>query len=160
MDRRNPALNTRISTSIGLQKAYRQAPIWFSSSFVPYKSNTSRSGTLRAAWTLLGPIRNGAKEFSMKAITLAVASSLILSTAAFAAGSGPGSANNAPGQEMQQNGAKAGTTGASGYAPGHEKGATTGSTSRSGTANGTGPNDAGSGSSPGAAGLKSGAGRR
>lgn len=90
----------------------------------------------------------------MKAVTLALASTIALSTAALAAGSGPGSANNAPGQEMQQNGSQYGSPGASGYAPGQEKGTTTGSTGRSGMS------EAGATSAPGAASTKSGSGNR
>jgi hypothetical protein len=70
----------------------------------------------------------------MKAVTLAVIATFTLGGAALAAGSGPGSANNAPAQELEQNGAR----NASQYgepadtAPGRERGATTGSTGRSG----------------------------
>ncbi|KQO67846.1 hypothetical protein [Methylobacterium sp. Leaf89] len=92
----------------------------------------------------------------MKAVTLALASTFALTTIAFAAGSGPGSANNAPGQEMQQNGSQYGSPGASGYAPGQEKGATTGSTSHSGM----GSHETGASTASGSTGMKSGAGSR
>jgi hypothetical protein len=70
----------------------------------------------------------------MKAVTLAVIATFALGGVALAAGSGPGSANNAPAQELEQNGAR----NASQYgspadtAPTQDRSATTGSTSRPG----------------------------
>jgi hypothetical protein len=68
----------------------------------------------------------------MKAVTLAVIATFTLGGAALAAGSGPGSANNAPAQELEQNGARnASQYGApADTAPAQDRVPTTGSTGR------------------------------
>lgn len=68
----------------------------------------------------------------MKAISLAILATVSLGGAALAAGSGPGSANNAPVQELEQNGARNPSQyGASAdTAPDRDRAATTGSTVR------------------------------
>ncbi|WP_244424719.1 hypothetical protein [Methylobacterium nodulans] len=89
-------------------------------------------------------------------MALAVAASTLAMSTAWAADNtgSPGASSNAPGREMQQqSGRMQGPPNAAGFKGNTD---TTGSTSRSGTENSTGPNDAGSGSSPGAKNLQSG----
>jgi hypothetical protein len=80
----------------------------------------------------------------MKTLTLALAGSLLLGTAALAAESAPGASGHAAGQQTRGQGAKSGgTTGASGYTPGADKSGKTGP-------NGTSAGSPGSGTSSGA----------
>lgn len=83
----------------------------------------------------------------MKAIALALASTLALGSVAIAAEGGLGTTKSGTMNSTGPNDAGAGSSpGAAGSGP------STGDKSRSGTANSTGANDAGSGSTPGAAG--------
>lgn len=83
----------------------------------------------------------------MKAITLALASTLLMGSAALAAEGGSGTTKSGTMDKTGPNDAGAGSSpGAAGSGP------STGDKSRSGTTNTTGANDAGSGSSPGASG--------
>jgi hypothetical protein len=83
----------------------------------------------------------------MKAVTLALASILVLGSVAYAAEGGSGSTKSGTMNSTGPNDAGAGSSpGAAGSGP------STGGKSRSGTSNSTGANDAGSGSTPGAAG--------
>jgi hypothetical protein len=90
----------------------------------------------------------------MKAVTVAIASTLFLvGTAAMAAEGGSGTSRSGTMNSTGPNDAGAGSSpGAAGSGP------STGGMSRSGTANSTGANDAGSGSSPGAKGKGSSSG--
>lgn len=60
----------------------------------------------------------------MKLSIAAIAAVAIIASTPLAFAAGNSAKGNAPGQEMQQNGPVPGTTGASGYAPGHLKSAT------------------------------------
>ncbi|KQP82605.1 MULTISPECIES: hypothetical protein [unclassified Methylobacterium] len=83
----------------------------------------------------------------MKAVALALATTLVLSSGAIAAEGGSGTTRSGTLNSTGPNDAGAGASpGAAGSGP------STGDKSRSGTANSTGANDAGSGASPGAAG--------
>lgn len=99
---------------------------------------------VRLPWAYLTPTSG---KDAMKAITLALAGTLILGSAAIAAEGGSGTSKSGT---MNSTGAKDAGAGSSPGASG--SGPSTGDKSRSGTTNSTGANDAGSGASPGAAG--------
>ena len=81
----------------------------------------------------------------MRTITLAIASTFLLSTGALAAEQrSPGASGNAPGHEMKEGSGKTGGPGASGKAPGHEIEVETGTTGPAGSGSGS---NTGSGSS-------------
>ena len=83
----------------------------------------------------------------MKILTLALAGTLMLGSAAIAAEGGSGTTKSGTMNSTGPNDAGAGSSpGAAGSGP------TTGDRSRSGTSNSTGANDAGAGSTPGASG--------
>lgn len=85
----------------------------------------------------------------MKVASIAIAATLLLGTAAYAADNGASGTTRSG--TMDKTGANDAGSGAS---PGSKgSGESTGGTSRSGTSNSTGANDAGSGSSPGASGA-------
>ncbi|MGU3358822.1 hypothetical protein ACLBWX_00650 [Methylobacterium sp. M6A4_1b] len=88
----------------------------------------------------------------MKVFAVALASTLLLGSAALAAEGGSGTTKSGTMNSTGPNDAGAGSSpGAAGSGP------STGDKSRSGTANSTGANDAGSGASPGSAGKGTGA---
>ncbi|KQP30597.1 hypothetical protein ASF49_13925 [Methylobacterium sp. Leaf104] len=88
----------------------------------------------------------------MKVFAAALASTLLLGSAALAAEGGSGTTKSGTMNTTGPNDAGAGSSpGAAGSGP------STGDKSRSGTANSTGANDAGSGASPGSAGKGTGA---
>jgi hypothetical protein len=60
----------------------------------------------------------------MKLSIAAVAAVAVIASTPLAYAAGNSAKSNAPGQEMRQNGPVPGTTGASGYAPGHLKSST------------------------------------